>query len=192
MIPKGLFSQIALILLSVLVIFTYVKPALLVTKSIEDKITLYQEQQQKVTNVNKKLAHLKDSVANVASADKLHLLTYMPNTIDTIAVPRDISFITDEAGVIIKDIKYVGAHKAAIGVVADPSLQDAPDAHIFSLVVDGSYSQIKQTLAYFEENEYPLEVHDLVIAKQEGGFLEATMTVYTYNRALPESGTSSQ
>jgi hypothetical protein len=175
MIPKGLFSQIAIILLSGLIIFTYVKPSLLATKTIQDKITLYQQQRQKVSTVNGKLATLKSSVDTVGEDDKHRLLTYMPNTVDTIAVPRDLTFIADEAGVVVNDIKYVGLQKPIVGEATIVS----PDG------VQGSYTQIKQLLVDLEQNAYPLEVHDLKMAKREGGFLTASLKIYTYNRAFP-------
>lgn len=185
MIPKGLFSQIALILLSLLIIFTYVKPSLLTTKTIQDKITLYQQQRLKISTVNDKLEKLKSTVDAVNEDDKHRLLTYMPNTVDTIAVPRDISFITSQAGVIVKDIKYAGPLKHIVGEATNMPLEGTPDIHIFNLRVEGSYDQIKQLLTFFEENTYPLEVHELKIVKKEGGFLDADMQVYTYNRAFP-------
>jgi glucosamine 6-phosphate synthetase-like amidotransferase/phosphosugar isomerase protein len=191
MIPKGLFSQIALIILSVLVIFTYVKPNLLTTKTIQDKITLYQEQQQKVSSVNQKLTTLKSSVDSVSDTNRHRLLAYMPNTVDTIAVPRSITFLVAEAGAKLTEIKYVGAQKASVGEVVDPTLAEAPDAQVFSLSVEGSYEQIKQVLSLLEQNEYPLEVHELQITKKEGGILAAAMKIYTYNRTLPSTGTGS-
>jgi hypothetical protein len=185
MIPKGLFSQIALIILSLLIIFTYVKPSLLTTKTIQDKITLYQQQRLKVSTVNDKLAKLKSSVDAVNEDDKHRLLTYMPNTVDTIAVPRDIMSISSEAGVLVKDIKYAGAQKPLIGEASSAPLEGVPEIHIFNLAVQGSYSQIKQLLAFFEQNSYPLEVHELSISRKDGGFLEANIQIYTYNRAFP-------
>jgi hypothetical protein len=185
MIPKGLFSHIALILLSLLIIFTYVKPSLLTTKTIQDKITLYQQQRLKVATVNDKLAKLKSTVDAVNEDDKHRLLTYMPNTVDTIGVPRDIMFITNEVGVLVKDIKYAGAQKPIIGESTFAPLEGSPEIHIFNLEVQGSYGQIKQLLSYFEQNAYPLEVHELKMSKKDGGFLAANMKVYTYNRAFP-------
>ena len=59
MIPKGLFSQLALIILSGLLIFTYIKPSLVRVKETEDRISLYKEQRMKVQGVNDKLVTLK-------------------------------------------------------------------------------------------------------------------------------------
>jgi hypothetical protein len=110
----------------------------------------------------------------------------MPNTVDTIAVPRDITLITSETGVLVKDIKYDGPQKLVVGEAVSSPIGGNPDVHIFSLSVEGSYSQIKKLLTDFEQNAYPIEVHELKIsAQKEGGFLSASMKLYTYNRALP-------
>lgn len=187
MIPIGLFSQLMLTILSVLIIVTYIKPSLQDMKSIQDNIATYKQEQTKVSTVNEKLARLTASVQNIPEEDSKRLLTYMPNEVDTIAVPRDIKAMTDGAGVILKDIKYQGEQKPAIGVAVDPAQAFAPDAHAFEVTVVGSYSQLKDLFAQFEHNAYPLEVRELLITKQEGGFLQAAMILYTYNRLLPET-----
>ena len=185
MIPIGLFSQLMIIVLSVLIIFTYVKPSLTEMKSTQDTIATYEQEQTKVADVNEKLSRHTSAVENISDEDTRRLLSYMPNEVDTIAVPRDIKAMTDEVGVILKDIKYQGASKPPIGeAVADQQIT-LPKAHIFNLMVEGSYSQLKQLFTRFEQNAYPLEVRELTITKQEGGFLQATMQLQTYNRLLP-------
>ena len=185
MIPKGLFSQLALIILSGLLIFTYIKPSLVRVKETEDRISLYQEQRMKVQAVNDKLATLKTAVDNVSETDQKNLLVYMPNTVDTIAVPRDIKFIADDAGVVLDEVRYIGAIKQSIGTETNDAVKNKPEEHVFEVSFKGSYQQIKKTLASFEKNVYPLEVHELHIEEQEGGFLKASLRLHTYNRYLP-------
>lgn len=185
MIPKGLFSQIALIILSGLLIFTYIKPSLIKVKETEDKISLYQEQRMKVQAVNAKLATLKAAVDNVSEADQKNLLVYMPNTVDTIAVPRDIKFITEDAGVVLEEVRYAGSTKQNTTTDLDEATKNKPEEHVFEVSFKGSYEQIKKTLSSFEKNAYPLEVHELHIEEQEGGFLKASLKIHTYNRFLP-------
>lgn len=184
MIPKGLFSQITIIVVAVLIVITYIKPELERTKSLQDKISVYKDEQKKVADVNTKLENLKADMDNVSESDKIRLLKYMPNTVDTIAVPRDITFITESTGVILKDVKSDGDTQAAVGEAVDV-MSALPLTHSFSVDIEGSYEQIKQTLEAFEKNEYPLEVYDLKITKQEGGFLDATIKLNTYSRQIP-------
>ena len=187
MIPKGLFSQLALIILSVLLVFTYVKPSLVKVKETENRVGLYQEQRMKVQAVNDKLVTLKVAVDNVSEADQKNLLVYMPNTVDTIAVPRDIKFITEDAGVVLDEVRYIGPIKQSVGTELNEAIKNKPEAHVFEVSFQGSYEQIKKTLASFEKNVYPLEVHELHIVEQEGGFLKASLKLHTYNRYLPDN-----
>ena len=183
--PIGFFSQLMLFILSVMIIVTYVKPALGEMKSVQDKIATYEQEHQKVSAVNDTLRDLKDRVTSVSAEDNKRLLTYMPNTVDIIAVPRDIKAITDEAGVIVTEIKYGGAMQAPVGEAPPLSDQLDPQAHTFTLTLEGSYAQLKQVFAAFEQNAYPLEVRKLSMTRQKGGFLQAPVDVQTYSRRLP-------
>lgn len=183
--PIGFFSQLMLFILSIMVIVTYVKPELGEMKSVQDKIASYKEERQKVSAVNATLSDLKNRVMSVSAEDNKRLLTYMPNTVDTLAIPRDIKAMSDEAGVIVKDIKYDGAAQPPVGEALVLSDQLEPQAHTFSLVLEGSYAQLKQMFASFEQNAYPLEVRKLTMVRQKGGFLQALVDVQTYNRRLP-------
>ena len=184
MIPIGLFSQLMLTILSVLIIFTYIKPSLGEMKTIQDNIAIYEMEQQKVTQVNDKLSTLKSTITNIPEEDSRRLLAYMPNEVDIITVPRDIDLISKEAGILLKDIHYQGVNKTAVGEVASAAALASPQAHVFELAVEGSYGQLKQFFSLVEQNAYPLEVREVSIARQEGGFLKASMKIQTYNRHL--------
>ncbi len=194
MMPTGLFSQIALVLLSLGIVFTYIKPALSQIAQTQNTISVYQVEQAKVSEVNTKLDRVVSAVNRVSSDDRQRLLTYMPDMVDTVSVPRDLNAIAKAAGVILSQIKYEGPRESSEPAqFNDPSLltttPDAefkPEAHIFSFVFDASYEQIKDVLAALEKNSYPLEVHDMNIEKTEGGFLQVTMKLVTYDRIPPE------
>ena len=55
MMPTGLFSQIALIVLSLGIVFTYISPNLDEVKKTQDTIGIYQAERAKVSDVNTKL-----------------------------------------------------------------------------------------------------------------------------------------
>jgi hypothetical protein len=194
MMPTGLFSQVALILLSLGIVFTYIKPTLSEITKTQDTIVTYQVEQTKVSEVNVKLQRVMSAVNQVSSEDQQRLLTYMPDMVDTIAVPRDLNAIASATGVILSQIKYEGPRESnQTAQFSDPSLQLTPtvtgfepEAHVFSYVFDASYEQIKAVLAALEKNAYPLEVHDMNIEKTEGGFLKVTMKLVTYDRMPPE------
>ncbi len=191
--PTGLFSQIALILLSVGVIFTYVSPTLDGVKKNQDTIAVYQTEKAKVADVNLKLDQVATRLNSIGTDDQRRILTYMPDTVDTVAVPRDIKAIADEAGLVLTQIEYLGPEETASeSAFVDPSLlntapatSESPEAHTFAVDFESSYEQVKEFLSDLETNAYPLEVHELVIEQTEGGFLSVSMKIVTYDRTLP-------
>lgn len=186
MIPYGLLSQISLIVVAAALTITYIKPTFETISNVQDKISTYQEEKTKVAAVNQTLAALVKEVDSVSLDDHKRLLTYMPDEVDTIAVPRDIEAIATDAGVLIRNIDYEGALKlptSAEGV----SDQNAPEPHSFVIQFEGSYEQLKKILSSFEQNHYPLEVSEMEVRKKEGGFLDTTLKLITYDRTLPST-----
>lgn len=193
MMPTGLLSQIALIILSVGIVFTYIIPKLDEVKKSQDTIGIYKTQHSKVSEVNLKLDQVAAKLNSINSEDQRKLLNYMPDSVDTVAVPRDIKAIADGAGLILSQIKYLGPNtNSENSGFVDPSIlntisqiSDEPEAHTFAVDFESSYEQIKKFIGDLEKNAYPLEVHDLVIKKSEGGFLSVQMKIVTYDRLLP-------
>ncbi len=191
--PTGLFSQIALIVLSVGIIFTYITPTLDEVKKTQDTIGVYQTERGKVSEVNTKLDQVASRLNSISVDDQRKLLTYMPDSVDTVMVPRDIKAIADKNGLALGQVTYVGAEEPALAsTFVDPSMLAAvtptsfdPEAHTFSVEFEASYEQVKQFLKDIEQNAYPLEVHDLTIERTEGGFLSVDMKVVTYDRITP-------
>lgn len=193
MMPTGLLSQIALIVLSVGIVFTYITPKLDEVKKTQDTIGIYKIERSKVSAVNMKLDQVAANLNSINTDDQRKLLIYMPDSVDTVAVPRDIKTIADNSGLILNQIKYLGPNVSPTATdFIDPSLlgaqaniSDAPEAHTFAVDFESSYEQVKQFLGDLEKNGYPLEVHDLVIKKAEGGFLSVQMKIVTYDRIVP-------
>ncbi len=184
MIPYGLFSQLLLLVLTGLLAFTYIKPTVTDITQTQEKIATYDQEISKVSNVNSTLAKLVTEYNNVSSSDRMKLLTYMPDAVDTVAVPRDIAAIAARAGVLLSDVSYSGAVQQSAAAFDEVTIvvDTEPEAHKFSVAFEGSYDQLKFFLKMLEENVYPLEVRELVIEKGEGGFLSVTMEIVTYDR----------
>lgn len=191
--PTGLFSQIALIILSVGIIFTYITPTLDGVKVTQDTVTVYKTELEKVSAVNAKLDQVATRLNSINSDDQKKLLTYMPDSVDTIAVPRDIKAIADKNGISLTQVKYLNTEKTQAGATfVDPTALGSvamtsylPEAHSFTVDFEASYEQVKLFLSDLEKNAYPLEVHDLVINKTEGGFLAIELKIITYDRLVP-------
>jgi hypothetical protein len=181
MIPKGLFTQIVMVIMSVGIIFTYVKPSLSATANVQEDIVRYQEELEGVVSVNSRLSGLVSEMESVSNEDMRRLVTYMPDAIDEISVSRDLLLITKEAGVLFKDVAYHEGrdsnrstkNKAAVS-------EDFPTPYAFQLSIQGTYAQVKNFFSLLERNNYPIEVHEISVGAVEGGFLNADMQLVTY------------
>ena len=185
MIPYGLFSQLLLTVTSVLLVLTYIKPTFAEISSTQDEIETYIQEIEKVSTVNSKLSALVSEYDNISSQDKVRLLTYMPDEVDSISVPRDINAITERAGVTLESVTYEGAPEAQVQYdemgLPITANDNAPEPHTFSITFEASYSQLKEVLGLMEENAYPLEVTEMAVSEGEGGFLSVEMQIVTYD-----------
>jgi len=184
MIPYGLLSQISLIVVAVALTMTYIKPMFVKISAVQDKVSIYQSETEKVAAVNQTLDSLVRKVDSVSQEDQKRLLTYMPNEVDNIAVPRDIQAIAAEAGVVVQSINYEGPMSMPNNTVG-PNAVSAIESHSFVVEMESSYDQLKQVLSYLEQNQYPLEVTEMEVRKKEGGFVTATLKIVTYDRTPP-------
>jgi hypothetical protein len=145
-----------------------------------------------VAEVNDKLSRLSSNVSAIDDDDQRRLLTYMPDTIDTIMIPRTLEAIAKEAEVVLKKVssENVSVNSSSADGLSATNQTDQPKAAAFSMDVEGSYDQIKNLLRLLEQNEYPLEVKSLKITKVDDGFLNVGLTITTYSLQLPGEGAS--
>lgn len=179
MIPKGLFTQIAMVVLSIAIIFTYVEPAFSAIGEVQDNIGVYRSEREKVASVNSQLAGLVQQLESVSREDQRRLVRYMPDEVDPIAVPRDLAILAVQAGVLYKSASFSNVDSFN----ADPKLDtddSFPEVHSFSYTVEGTYGQIKNLFRLMELNDYPLEIRSLSIQKIEGDFLTVSMQIATF------------
>lgn len=195
MIPSGLFTQIALIALSVGIIFTYIEPAFQEISQSQEQISVYQLERGKVAAVNSSLEQKLGIIESVFQTDREKLLSYMPDLVDPLVVMRDLQTMSEGAGLIISDIVDGGSVEDTEQIVDiygtyDPyalaSSQKGPYAYSFSLSVEGSYGQIKRLIETLEKNNYPLEIQSLGMQAADGGFIAAEMILYSYSQKSNE------
>lgn len=186
MIPKGLFAQIAMVGLSIAIIVTYVQPAFSNIGEVQDDISVYQEEREKVVSVNSQLSSLLSRLESVSASDYRSLNTYLPNEVDPIAVPRDLALITFAAGVIYNNASFASALDQNSRDDEDNETQP-PQAYMFNLSVEGTYPQLKNLFRLLEQNEYPLEVREVSIERSEGSFLSADISIVTYEYKAADS-----
>lgn len=160
MIPSGLFTQIGMVILAVAVAFTYVEPTLADITALQKDIETYEIEREKVVSVNSQLANYVSQMENVSAEEVRRLYTYLPDTIDDIAVPRDLMIIAELA-----DVEFVSASAEGGESQSRQRGEDSESSgsvpHTFTLDISGEYEQIKEFFRLVEQNEYPLEVHDV-------------------------------
>lgn len=185
---NSFLPQIAMIALSVGIIFFHVQPTFAEIGTIQDAIITYKSERQKVDDVNQKLSNLVSQVNDISTADQRALLTYMPDTVDQVSVSRDIYNMAESVDAYLKSVRYEGETNTSkkgkdTTKVKDKEkeLSDTPIPHTFSLSLDGTYDQIKSFLSLLEQNNYPLEVHELKIISSSSRVLSAEMKVVTYS-----------
>lgn len=186
MITKGLFTQLAMILLAIGIGYFYVMPTFNSVGEIQDTIAVYQTERTKVDAVNQQLKDLLDSIEGIPAQDQGKLLTYMPDHVDPLAVSRLLQSIAAQSGVLLEGVSYQDVRFDLLEEQEESGQEELPVPHEFSFSIQGTYEQIKNTLAILEQNEFPLEVHTIDINTVEGVFLEADMTIVTYSHLLPE------
>jgi len=181
MLSKNLFIQIAMIIISIGIIVTFVEPTFSEIGGLQDDIAVYQTERQKVSSVNAQLDSLITVLNTVATDDQRRLVTYMPDEVDTINVVRDLSLISDEAEVVYISAAYVG--EATSNTEQDDSGEAEfvqPQEYTFDLSIEGTYEQIKNLFGLLEQNNYPIDVQTLSIQMKDGGFLTADMGLSVY------------
>jgi hypothetical protein len=183
MIPTGLFTQILMIIVSVAIILTYVKPTFLELSKTQDDIAVYREEQEKVIAVNSRLADLTAKISSIPVSDQRKLLTYLPDTLDEVMVARDLLFITVESGASYESVEYANdnAKKGRSNTSnSDSGNENLPTKHTFELSVIGTYEQVKRLFELIEQNNYPLEVHGAELTGSGTDFITASLTLVTY------------
>ncbi len=193
MIPSGLLTQIGMLIVSVTIVFTYIKPAFGNISVKQDNIAAYKEEKKKVISVNSKLASLISQIESVDSDDEFKIVSYLPDKLDEISVQRDIRFMIDKIGLIYRNLSISDKENDPNTSTQDNNTSrnsDKPKVHTISLEVAGDYQQLKEFLVLLESNAYPLELTSLKVNPSKSGIdldIFMDLTTYTYNEiALPE------
>ncbi|KXJ99078.1 MAG: hypothetical protein UZ19_OD1000500 [Parcubacteria bacterium OLB19] len=179
---NSFFFQIILACLAIAILVLYLKPAFADIGKIQDAISQYKEEQQKVNEVNVKLTGLVNRANTISAEDQTRLLTYMPDKVDTISITRDIFNISVQAGVYIADVDYKDSENkdTDLSEVTSDSTSE-PVTHKFAVGLSGGYAEIKEFLSLIEQSNYPLEVHSLEVTGSAEGVLTAKMDIVTYS-----------
>lgn len=179
---KGVFTQFVMVIVSIGIIFTYVKPSFAKIGVIQEESKTYEAELEKVVAVNSTLSLLKSQMDSIAMADRMKLLTYMPDSVDEIAVLRDLFLIVNQSGALYRNVSSGGSGSAGTKNKNSSAVTaTGPEQYGFTLEVEGTYDQLKSLFSLLERNEYPLEIQNVSFSKTEGGFLTASIELATYS-----------
>ena len=180
-------TQIILVGLSVVIIFTVIRPMFDTIRLNQDEIVKFRQAISTAGEFNTRLTQLRARADSFSARDLEALETYIPPTIDMLSVSRDIALIAQQNGMIINDITAHDVEGSGTEEMApfDPSAPLPPElagdpmldpnaavgatslvdeaerklvSQTFSVDVLGSYEQMKSLLADFERNVYPLRL----------------------------------
>jgi Tfp pilus assembly protein PilO len=175
MFGNSLLTQVIVAGISIGIIFTYIQPKLGEIKSRQDEIAQTRDELQRVTEVNTRLEQLYDQLNSIPQSNKAALLTYLPDQVDEVQVLKDLSQITRDTEVMVRNLTYEGSSNQSGGA------GDGPIPVSFNLTVETSYEGLKNLLSYLERNNYPLVVESLTVTPTEGGFLDVELALVTYS-----------
>lgn len=179
MFSNGIITQVGTTVVAVAIMITYVQPKFAEIGEVQDNIATYKEEREKIKDVNDQLAALiSKKNNNVSLDDEKRLFAYLPEKLDSVSIQRDLTLITEEAG-----IEFATAISDGASVNSEGKKSEFGLSYGFKLNFESSYAQLKEFLILLEQNDYPLFIKDLSVKPLEGGFLTTDIEIetYTYN-----------
>lgn len=198
-------TQIILVVISLVIVFTIIRPMFADIRGNQDEITRFREALDTVGQYNARLGELQQRARSFNTADIEALYLYVPVAVDTLSVSRDIQRIAAMNQIIVESITPItddapAADGEQMVEIIDPETglpvgeetrSLAVEAHAglvsgqFTLAGYGTYEQITAMLADFERNVYPLRLIKLdVTADATAAVYGITAVLETY--ALPQ------
>ena len=187
--------QIILIIVSVIVVATYVKPTFENIKSTQDETKEYQIALENAQMFAEELTKLQAIAGSLTTSQRNKLERFLPVSTDQIAVMRDIRTIVLQNKMLLNGVSSLSgatSNENVNNVQYDDDGQEvlpvgpAITNQQFTVSVKGSYDNFKSLLADLERNDYLLEVKDLKLTPEEDGFYVFALTLETYSLELSE------
>ena len=129
--------QIILLVVSVVIVFTVIKPKFAVISQSQVEAAAYSNAVDNIGQYNARLQDLMNQASSISADDLAALYRYLPEEVDAVAVGRDIANIASDNGLLLLDVTPddaevvetevdAGAYGMAVdpGMVADPSMSD--------------------------------------------------------------------
>lgn len=183
--------QILLIIVSVVIITTYIRPTFDEMRTTQDETKEYREALDNAAKFNQELQRLVNQANSFSATQRRALERYLPNNVDAIAVMRDIETIVENNRMALQSLttNESDASRAFVSAQGQPEETDTqPQATTFSVQVAGTYEQFKSLLQDFERNAYPLEAVSVHFSPGDGSVYSFSLELETYAFGSTESG----
>ncbi len=165
--------QIILVVLSLVMIFTIIRPMLGGIRDEQNEVQRFKEAVNAADQFNARLGDLLARANGFGSSDLAALDLYLPSEIDTVAVARDIVAVAERNQLLVQSVteteapievatengRGAGADEALLGPLSlEEEAARNTVSHRFELEATGTYEQMKQMLRDMERNAYPLRL----------------------------------
>lgn len=178
-----LIQQVIILALSFGIIFLFIQPKLIELREVQSEVSQYGEAIANATQFADLLQTQLNQVTTISRADDQALETFLPRTLDHIAVARDLQTIASRSGIQTLALSYgdaetdapvreIQASDSFIGSEGDTLDFEPPTESptvltrtLFTLEVQGTYTQFVRFLRALEANVYPLFVTDIAIGE---------------------------
>lgn len=192
MMKYSVFAQVAVAIVAVVIVFTYVSPTLGTIGELQDDVARFDQAIAQVVTVNAMLDDLVNKMDAISPDDRRALITFMPDHLDELAVMRDISNMVHQSTATLTELSYEGPSAEAFQADSPEQITEHPVGHDFTLAIKGPYDAVKQVVRSLEENDYPIHAYQLRIASAEssdlgssGGDVELEVRLTTFSMIAP-------
>jgi hypothetical protein len=172
-----------MIAIAVAIVFMYIQPKISSIRETQDLTSSYEVETQNVSQINESLKAKIAVIEAITPQDTQALTRYVPDTIDEIAVLKDLSIVLESQSINSFNISYQG-NNAGTQQEDYVSEYGPVTEHYFSASFDSTYSQLKSLLGLLETNNYLLQVTNLKITDSEDDLITVDMSLTAFTRLL--------
>ncbi len=162
-----LITQVALISISLIIIFVFVKPSFMEIKAAQDEIFSYSDVIDKAVEYNQKLQTLIATRDSFSANDIQSLDTFIPSEIDALNIMHDIEAIFALKNIPIFSLTAgeIVLPQGEVALETDIVLPESTNSETayqdFEVIFVGTYFDVKDVLKMIEANKTLLEVMEV-------------------------------
>ena len=177
----SILTQIGMIIAAVTITLTFIKPTYANIQARREMTKMYVTEADKVKEVDDMLIRKAAIIDSVSAADTAALKRYVPDSVDDVAVMKDIQAIFIGLALPLVSLTVGGA--GSVVTSGDGAVDSGLIRHSYAVSTKLSYSELKTLLKVIEVNNYLLQVDSLSIAPGETGDLGVALSLSTFSRS---------